>query len=138
MSNITPAISDIPLIKIIVADYDVQVGTLLKLILERASYQCQFAENHEEILSFLKNDLIDILLIEGKLLDNWYNYHRENFLEGEQYLYDVGVIVYVPWSGGTRSSTFIDVMIPKPMVIDDLLHKILRDVLGKYGKLPPN
>lgn len=138
MSNITPATSDNPLIKIIVADNDIEMRTLLKLILERAGYQYNLTQDYQEVLSSLKNGVIDLLLGERTWLDNWPWNHKESFLEAEQYLYNVGVIEYSARTGVPSSSNkFTDVIVSKPFDINHLLHKI-QDVLRKYGKLPPS
>ena len=131
--------------KILILDDDVEIRTLMVLILEREGYQLAYTDNSQESVKLLWNASFNLLIMDGALLDtDWWGFYSS--IKTDPDLCNIAIIVLLPKfmlaEEGVNQFFFQEVqynkdgLLTSPWRKEDLVETV-KKVLGNYGTALP-
>jgi two-component system OmpR family response regulator len=131
--------------RILILDDDVEIRTLMVLILEREGYQLAYTDNSQESVKLLGNASFNLLIMDGALLDtDWWGFYSS--IKTDSDLCNIAIIVLLPkfmlTEEGVNQFFFQEVqynkdgLLTSPWRKEDLVETV-KKVLGNYGTALP-
>jgi len=116
----------LPQKKILVADDELDIRNLTKIILEKNGYQVSLAANDAETLQKAENELPDLILLDASI--GWEVCKTLRSQERTKHIPIVSTALSIPLDKNSKSYAQVDGHIPKPFNTEELLSEVRKQI----------